>query len=205
MTRDSDFKRLVRVRMTTTGEKYTAARAALLHQRKEVGMVPVTCEVRYRILTEEEQQSWEARKAELRLEAQGDEDIQALVIGTNTGRRQPLLLLSEVDGARKLTIFCGAVEASSVALALQGIEPGRPMTHDLLRDVVGAMGEAREVRVTELRDQTYFAELVVLDNAGQERIVSCRPSDGIALAVRASIPILVAEALFPDLAVAEEG
>ncbi len=70
------------------------------------------------------------------------------------------------------------------------------MTHDLLRDVVAVMGQAREVRITDLRDKTYYAELVVADTRGTEKIVPCRPSDGIALAVRADIPILVAEALF---------
>jgi bifunctional DNase/RNase len=69
------------------------------------------------------------------------------------------------------------------------------MTHDLLRDVVGALGEARDVRITDLRDKTFFAELVVTDRGGAEQTVSCRPSDGIAFALRAQIPILVEESL----------
>lgn len=76
------------------------------------------------------------------------------------------------------------------------------MTHDLLRDVVAAMGEVREVRITENRDTTFFAELLVTDRAGGEQVVSCRPSDGIALAVRASVPILVAEDLLGEPPVA---
>ena len=77
------------------------------------------------------------------------------------------------------------------------------MTHDLLRDVVAAMGEAREIRIIELRDTTFHAELIVVDSAGSERAVSCRPSDGIALAVRAGIPILVNDTLLLEQGTAQ--
>ncbi len=107
-----------------------------------------------------------------------------------------MLLLTETGGTRQLPIFCGPFEAAAITLAQEGIETERPMTHDLLRDIVEALGDAREVRITELRDTTYFAELTVTDKADEERTVSCRPSDGIALAVRTNIPILVAEELF---------
>ena len=72
------------------------------------------------------------------------------------------------------------------------------MTHDFLRDVVAAMGTAREVRITDVRDGTFFAELVVIEKDDSERIIDCRPSDGIALALRADIPILVNESLMRD-------
>jgi bifunctional DNase/RNase len=111
------------------------------------------------------------------------------------GSQQPWLILRD-EGARVLPIACGPVEATAVSMVQQNIKTPRPMTHDLLLDVVRAMGEAREVRITELRGTTFFAELIVTDTNGGERTVSCRPSDGIALAVRAEIPVLVQEALF---------
>ncbi len=195
MTRDDDFKRLVRDRMRATGESYTAARAALL-RRKEGVMVPVTVQVRVQNLTDEEMERWSARTIEIAVDLAGSDAEKMLVL--NSGRQQPWLVLSEIDGERTLSIACGPVEAAAVAFAKQGVVTPRPMTHDLLRDVVETMGHAREVRITELKDNTFFAELVVSDNAGQERSISCRPSDGIALAVRANIPILVNDDLFPD-------
>lgn len=203
MTRDKDFKRLVRTRTAATGERYTTARAALLRPGKEGAMIPVTVKVSVQILTEDEaaQRAEKAEKYVVRLQEQEPTEFAAWRMNDT---KQPWLILTEVDGVRVLPIAVGPVEATSVAFALQGIQTPRPMTHDMLRDVVATMGEAREVRVTELKDDTFFAELVVVDSAGQERTVSCRPSDGIALAVRADIPILVAESLFPEASTAAE-
>lgn len=200
MTRDKDFKRLVRARMSATGERYTTARAALLRQGREAAMIAVTCEVRVKTLTEEEVQELEPFRTRARDESpeEQDEALRELLGGLGSRDKQPLLLLTEIGGTRELAIWCGPVEAVAVSFAQRGIATARPMTHDLLRDVVAAMGEVREVRITELRDRTFFAELVVVDRTGAERAVSCRPSDGIALAVRANIPILVAESLFPE-------
>ncbi len=203
MTRDKDFKRLVRARTAATGERYTTARAALLRPGKEDAMIPVMVKVRVQTLTEEEaaeRPNWYSGV----LAAQEGEPGVEFAGWRQEDRRQPWLILTEVDGSRELPIAVGPVEATSVAFALQGIKTPRPMTHDMLRDVVATMGEAREVRVTELKEDTFFAELVVVDSAGQERTVSCRPSDGIALAVRADIPILVAESLFPEASTAAE-
>lgn len=195
MTRDKDFKRLVRARASRSGERFTTARAALLRQRKETGMVRVTCEVTTGSLTEEQVQKWrERQQAELEKLSETHPGVQ--VERPSAGEELPLLLLKEIGGNRELPIWCGSFEASAIALAQEGIETQRPMTHDLLRDVVEALGSAREVRITELQDATYLAELAVTDTAGAERTVSCRPSDGIALAVRANIAISVAEHLF---------
>jgi len=198
VTRERDFKRLVRARMSTTGERYTAARAALLRGSEEVDMVPVTCEVKVIKLTEEQQERIAALVPEGKPRFELDDDVEDLLVGIKRRDRQPWLVLTEVGGSRELTIWCGAVEATAVALALRGFRPERPMTHDLLRDVVAAIADAREVRITEARDNTFFAELLVEDSNGNEQFISCRPSDGIALAIRADIPILVAESLFPD-------
>ncbi len=103
---------------------------------------------------------------------------------------QPLVLLREVDGARYLPIWIGAVEATAIAFAQQGVVPPRPLTHDLLRDVLEAFEqELTEVRITEVKDNVFFALLVF--ESGVE--ISARPSDSIALALRTGSRILCAE------------
>jgi bifunctional DNase/RNase len=106
----------------------------------------------------------------------------------------PRMVLREIGGAQRvLSIFIGGVEMHAIQLALEGVDPPRPMTHDLLRDVIAALGVALErIVVTELRDQTFFAELH-LSQAGQASVVSSRPSDAVALAVRVGCRIYVAE------------
>lgn len=153
-------------------------------------MVPVTCTIRIRKLTEDERRELNEQVQRRQAEA-GDTRKNA-----SYDAEQHVMVLREVDGERVLSIMCGRVEGTAIALAQQGVETQRPLTHDLLRDVVSAMGAAREVRITELRDGTFYAELLVADASDSERVISCRPSDGIALAVRTGIPILVAESLF---------
>lgn len=111
---------------------------------------------------------------------------------------QPIVLLRERDGSRHLAIFIGAVEATAIAYALEGVVPQRPMTHDLLRDVSLALGgQVSEVVVTELRNNVFFADLVI-DQTGEEIRISSRPSDAIALAVRTGAQILASEAVLED-------
>jgi len=100
---------------------------------------------------------------------------------------QPVVLLKEVDGARYLPIWIGAVEASAIAFEQQGVQTPRPMTHDLLRDVISALGaQLTQVSITELRDDVFYAEL----RFGNGVTVSSRPSDAIALALRTGAPIV---------------
>ena len=106
---------------------------------------------------------------------------------------QPIVLLKEVDGERFLPIWIGAVEATAIAFALQGIQTPRPMTHDLLRDILReAEVKVDSVLISELVDQTFYATLNLTSN-GSQREVSSRPSDAIALAVRTNTPIYAAE------------
>jgi bifunctional DNase/RNase len=103
---------------------------------------------------------------------------------------QPLVLLRERNGDRYLPIWIGAVEATAIAFAQQGVVPPRPLTHDLLRDVLETLhSPVQEVRITELRDGVFYS---VLD-LGNGVEVSARPSDAIALAMRCGAPILGAE------------
>lgn len=108
----------------------------------------------------------------------------------------PVLLLQEADGlGRTLPIFIGAPEATAIAFALQGVETPRPMTHDLIRDMLEALGASvQRVVVTELRDATFFAELVIVAD-GKEVAVSARPSDAVAVAVRTGASIFVDDGL----------
>jgi len=104
---------------------------------------------------------------------------------------QPIVLLREVGGVRYLPIWIGAGEATAIAFALEGVEPQRPLTHDLLKLSVEALdGSVDRIVVTELRDGIYYADLVLRRN-GAEITVSSRPSDALALAARTGAPIFV--------------
>jgi bifunctional DNase/RNase len=94
---------------------------------------------------------------------------------------QPIVLLKESAGDRYLPIWIGAVEATAIAFAQQGIVPARPLTHDLLKDILQAVGaDLDAVMITDLRDGVYYADL----RFGDGTSVSARPSDAIALAIR---------------------
>jgi uncharacterized protein len=105
---------------------------------------------------------------------------------------QPIVLLKESAGDRYLPIWIGAVEATAIAFAQQGIVPARPLTHDLLKDVLLAVGANLDaVMITELRDGVYYADLRFGDGIS----VSARPSDAIALAIRAGTVIYADESV----------
>ncbi|HEY0559665.1 MAG: hypothetical protein JWM48_1323 [Mycobacterium sp.] len=105
---------------------------------------------------------------------------------------QPIVLLRESGGDRYLPIWIGAVEATAIAFAQQQVTTARPMTHDLMRDVVQALGgDLERVEITELQDGVFFATLRFAGGAE----VSARPSDSIALAMRMSVPVFADEAV----------
>ncbi len=102
---------------------------------------------------------------------------------------QPIVLLREAHGKRYLAIWIGALEATAIAYALEGVATPRPFTHDLLRIATEALGgEVSRVTVTELRDSVYYADLVFA-REGKEIHISSRPSDAIALAARTGAPL----------------
>ena len=106
---------------------------------------------------------------------------------------QPIVLLKEVDGIRYLPIWVGATEATAIAFAQQGLNPPRPLTHDLLKTVIGELGSKVEsVQVTHLADGVFFAKILL--EKGIE--VSARPSDAVALALRSGAPIFATEEVF---------
>ena len=106
---------------------------------------------------------------------------------------QPIVLLKESAGERYLPIWIGAVEATAIAFALQGIETPRPMTHDLMRDILGELNvNVERIVISDLVDQTFFATIRLAGGGGSPE-VSSRPSDAIALAVRLNTPIYASE------------
>ncbi|MCW2525908.1 MAG: hypothetical protein JWM76_768 [Pseudonocardiales bacterium] len=118
--------------------------------------------------------------------------VQVVGVRVDLPANLPVVLLKETDGTRYLPIWIGAVEASAIAFHQQGVTSPRPLTHDLLRDVVVALQSSlTEVRITELRDDIFFAELVF----GDGTTVSARPSDAIALALRTESAIFADEAV----------
>jgi bifunctional DNase/RNase len=125
-------------------------------------------------------------------------ELELVGVRVELPHNQPIVLLKETDGDRFLPIWIGAVEATSIAFALQGVETARPMTHDLMKDLLDALSvSARRVVVTELRDGTFYAE-ILLDGPAGETTVSSRPSDAIALAVRAGVPVFAEEAVLEE-------
>ncbi len=111
-----------------------------------------------------------------------------------------IIVLKDATSERFLPIWIGPYEAEAITVSLQGIEVARPLTHDLLRNVINALGaEILRVAITELKDDVFYAHIVILMN-DQEIEIDSRPSDAIALAVRVHVPIFVNEAVMQDAA-----
>ena len=112
---------------------------------------------------------------------------------------QPIVLLREVSGERYLPIWIGAVEATAIAFAQQGVVPPRPLTHDLMKDLLEALGqELTEVQITDMKDGVFYANLVL--GSGVE--VGARPSDSIALALRTGSRIVCSEEVLDEVGLA---
>jgi bifunctional DNase/RNase len=112
----------------------------------------------------------------------------------------PMLLLREAEGRhRLLPIYIGSPEASAIHYALEGVVPPRPLTHDLFLNTLAALGATiTQVVVTEIRDRTYYAELHLATATG-DQVISARPSDAIALAVRCAAPIFASQSLIDEV------
>ncbi|MGV9712045.1 bifunctional nuclease family protein [Gordonia sp. NPDC003424] len=122
-------------------------------------------------------------------------EMRVVGIRVEPPQSQPVLLLREVDGERYLPIWIGQSEAASIALRQKGIEPPRPLTHDLIVNLINEFGQTlQEVRIVDMQEGTFYAEMVF---AGDLR-VSARPSDSIAVAMRAEVPIIADEAVLAE-------
>jgi len=126
-------------------------------------------------------------------------EVDVIGVRVEMPSNQPIVLLREVAGDRYLPIWIGAVEATAIAFAQQGVVPPRPLTHDLLKDVLDATGNPlSEVRITDVKDGVFYAVLVL--GSGTE--VSARPSDSIALALRTGTRIVCAEGVLDEAGLA---
>jgi len=115
---------------------------------------------------------------------------------------QPIVLLKEIDGARFLPIWVGAVEATAIAFAQQGVEPPRPLTHDLMTNLVTLLDATlTAVHLTEIKEGIFYATMLLRDSNGGQLTISARPSDAIALAVRSHSNILATEELLAEIGI----
>ena len=125
------------------------------------------------------------------------EKIQVDILGLSTSPASGgayALILKEVNGNRRLPIIIGAFEAQSIALEMEGIKPPRPLTHDLMKNILESMGsDLAEIVISELRDGTFYAKL-----SFDSQEVDARPSDAIALAVRFGAPIFVSDKVMDE-------
>ena len=122
-------------------------------------------------------------------------EVHVVGIRVEQPQNQPVLLLREADGDRYLPIWIGQAEAAAIALEQQGVEPARPLTHDLIRDLIAALGHSlREVRIVDLQEGTFYADLIFDGGV----VVSARPSDSVAIALRVGVPIYVEEAVLAE-------
>jgi len=125
------------------------------------------------------------------------EKIQVDILGLSTSPASGgayALILKEVNGNRRLPIIIGAFEAQSIALEMEGIKPPRPLTHDLMKNILESTGnELSEINISELKDGTFYARLIF-----ESQEIDARPSDAIALAVRFGAPIFVADKVMDE-------
>ena len=140
----------------------------------------------------------------------GNDSIKMAVAGLTLDpvTKTPIVILKDPDNKLNLPIWIGLLEATAMATELEGIKMARPMTHDLLRNILGEVGGSVEsVEITQLKENTYYA-LVYLDLGGRKLAVDSRPSDAIALALRTKSPIFVAKEVLEASSIlqqAEEG
>ncbi len=114
-------------------------------------------------------------------------------LGIDLLTHDPVVILKDMDGKRFLPILIGPFEATAIALALEGAPVPRPLTHDLMRSILDSLdAKLEQVVVHDIRDSTFFAKLIVRNN-GELQEIDARPSDGIALALRANAPIYVSD------------
>jgi hypothetical protein len=126
-------------------------------------------------------------------------EVDVMGVRVEMPSNQPIVLLREVVGDRYLPIWIGAVEATAIAFAQQGVVPPRPLTHDLMKDILAATGsELSQVQITDVRDGVFYATLVFASGAE----VSARPSDSIALALRTGTTIMCSEAVLEEAGLA---
>jgi bifunctional DNase/RNase len=130
--------------------------------------------------------------------------VQVEVVGVRIEMpsNQPIVLLKELGGTRFLPIWVGAVEATAIAFAQQGLEAQRPLTHDLIRDLLDRLDTTlTSVHITEIKDGVFYAELLMRNGAGAIEALSVRPSDAIAVALRTKSNIMVNSQMLDEIGI----
>jgi len=115
-----------------------------------------------------------------------------------------IVVLKEMEATRYLPIWIGPFEADAITIELQGVEVARPLTHDLLKSLIGKLGgEVEQVTITDLRNDTFYAQ-ITLTVDGKEMQIDSRPSDALALAVRSKVPVYVADSVMEQAGITPE-
>lgn len=123
-------------------------------------------------------------------------EMEVMGVAPDPASGAPLVFLRAKEDKRELSIYIGPLEAQAIALPLQGLKPPRPYTHDITIEIIHRLqARVKRVVITALKDNTYFAELI-LESQGREIVLDSRPSDAIALALREDAPIWAAESVF---------
>lgn len=123
----------------------------------------------------------------------------------NEKRGEQIVVLKEKDGKRRLPIIIGISEASAIKMKVSGITPPRPLTHDLLNDIINSLGgKLEKVIIDNLQTNTFYAKLIIKTVEGEIKMIDARPSDSIALALRAQAPIFVDKNVLQRVGVLEE-
>ncbi|MGD1992966.1 MAG: bifunctional nuclease family protein [Anaerolineae bacterium] len=131
-------------------------------------------------------------------------EVKIAGIQVNLMSNHRVVLLKEIDSDRYLMIWIGPFEAEAINIKLQDVDYPRPLTHDLMKNVIGTLGaEVEQIVVTDLRDDTFYAR-IILSVDGRYIDIDARPSDAMALAVRAGAPIFVADEVMDEAGVVPE-
>ena len=120
-------------------------------------------------------------------------------IKVDENRSEQVIVLKEIDGDVLLPVVIGMSEVNAIKLKLSGLQPPRPLTHDLLNSTITALGSrVKHVIIDKLQQRTFYAKIVIETKDGQEILVDARPSDSIALALRADVPIFVEDHILKE-------
>ncbi len=131
-------------------------------------------------------------------------EMELIRILMNEKRGEQMVVLREKQGKRTLPIIIGIPEASAIKLRISGIQPPRPMTHDLLKNTIEQLGaRLNKVIIDKLKENTFYAKLVLQGRDSKEIVIDARPSDSIALALRAGCPIFASEDLLNQVGALE--
>ena len=130
--------------------------------------------------------------------------VKVLKISYHPPSRSYAVILKEISGERCLPVIVGTFEAQSIALAIEVVNTPRPLTHDLICDVItGIEGTLKTVKVNQLKDGVFFAHMELESDDFGKRVIDARPSDAIAVAIRMNAPILVAAEVIKEAGILE--